>query len=102
MLCIEYVLVVFYYPPSSRPLQNPLGASNSVEGVHGLTTQLGQLQISTTNAFSPQPQHTTQYQLAAPHGGTHYTQQTPGGWTISHPIPNTPLLQQVFPVLLCN
>lgn len=74
--------------------KNPLAASNSVEGVHNLGTQMGQLQISTsrggTATYSGQPQHTTQYHISTAHG-TQYAHQTPTGWTIQH----TPIVQQV-------
>ena len=72
---------------------NPIAASSSVEGVHNLGTQMGQLQISTsrggTATYSGQPQHTTQYHISTAHG-TQYAHQTPTGWTIQH----TPIVQQ--------
>ena len=74
--------------------KNPIVASNSVEGVHGLSTQMGQLQISTTGGatatYTGQPQHTAQYHINTAHG-TQYAHQTPTGWTIQH----TPIVQQV-------
>lgn len=78
----------FYMQPA-----NPLASSSNVESVHGLATQVGQLQMATSSGYS-QPAPSTQYQITTPHG-TQYAQQTPGGWTISHaPISNTPLLQK--------